>query len=325
MTVWREGGWIPAGKALTDPWGDPYAFVFGPHYVRTQLADLKAVLKPDELTEDERRRLDESGRPRLRAADRTAVAELLGRLGDDDYQTRERAQAELRARGPAVLGHLEDRLKTETDPEIVHRLQSLRKSVPKPSPAWPSEFGQLRFFVLSQDARPGYLRTNEMSASGGLKLLSTMEADLRSNDRDGNGVNDFWTGDVAGLCRRAPQESLEVYRKLGRSIETADAAPLEEPAERTPHKGYWFRALRRDKGVAPPEAYAQDTVGKGGPRTGNRNRFGFVCYPADYGVSGVRTFIVNESTSVFWKDTQGEPVEDWPDAAVLKREWTLLQ
>jgi hypothetical protein len=39
----------------------------------------------------------------------------------------------------------------------------------------------------------------------------------------------------------------------------------------------------------------------------------------------LRTLIINEATSVFWKDTQGEPVADWPDEVALKREWTLLK
>jgi hypothetical protein len=40
---------------------------------------------------------------------------------------------------------------------------------------------------------------NERSASAALKERAVAEADLRANDRDRNGVNDFWTADVQGL------------------------------------------------------------------------------------------------------------------------------
>src|SRR6187455_1337140 len=57
--------------------------------------------------------------------------------------------------------------------------------------------------VISAIAIPGLLSSqrasNERGASTALKTLSSAEADFRSNDRDGNHENDFWTADVKGL------------------------------------------------------------------------------------------------------------------------------
>src|SRR5258708_732588 len=41
--------------------------------------------------------------------------------------------------------------------------------------------------------------SNERIASTTLKQFTSAEAEFRANDRDRNGVNDFWTGDVSGL------------------------------------------------------------------------------------------------------------------------------
>src|ERR1044071_8976237 len=57
--------------------------------------------------------------------------------------------------------------------------------------------------IIAAIAIPGLLSSqrasNERNASTSLKTLTSAEADFRSNDRDGNKVNDFWTGNVAGL------------------------------------------------------------------------------------------------------------------------------
>src|SRR5437762_14334198 len=61
----------------------------------------------------------------------------------------------------------------------------------------------LVLIVAALMAIPGLLSSgrssNEMNARHSMKTLSSAEADFRANDRDGNHVNDFWTGDVKGL------------------------------------------------------------------------------------------------------------------------------
>jgi len=325
MRVWPEGGWLPA--APKDP---RFRMLVTDRLIRIEATDPNAALQGSQLTEVEQRRLDEIAQPRVRQADRATVATLLGRLGDDDFDVRVRSQAELREWGAGILSMLEERLKGETDTEVIYRLQTLRKGLPKPEPAWPSQLGSLGFLLLSEDVRPEDLRGNEELAASALKIIAAAEADFRASDRDGNGVNDFWTGDVAGLYLLTPKGERFAIKMIGVTLATADARPLPResgatPAPPLPRHGYWYRALRKDRSAPAPQEYALDTTGAGGPKTFNRNRFGFVAYPAEYGVTGARTLIINESTSILWKDTRGEPVEDWPDDVALKREWTLLK
>ena len=53
------------------------------------------------------------------------------------------------------------------------------------------------------------------------------------------------------------------------------------------------------------------------------SRFGLVAYPAEYGVTGRYTYMINENNTIFRKDTQGEPVTDWPEDNSL-REWSKI-
>ena len=57
--------------------------------------------------------------------------------------------------------------------------------------------------IIAAIAIPGLLSSqraaNERNASTSLKTVSTAQADFRSNDRDWNHVNDYWTYNLAGL------------------------------------------------------------------------------------------------------------------------------
>ena len=116
------------------------------------------------------------------------------------------------------------------------------------------------------------------------------------------------------------------------SVATADAAPLkagaakgeyagmEKFASMQPRNGYLFRVLKRYLPADVP--YALDTGGS--PAMGavhNNSRFGVCAYPAEYGIGGLRTYIINEGNTIFWKDTGGRPATDWPRDGDLKAGW----
>src|SRR5262245_35740700 len=65
--------------------------------------------------------------------------------------------------------------------------------------------------VLAAVAIPGLVSAqrsaSERSASTSLRTIATANHDSRANDRDGNRITDFWTGDVAGLALIVPQMS----------------------------------------------------------------------------------------------------------------------
>jgi hypothetical protein len=160
---------------------------------------------------------------------------------------------------------------------------------------------------------------HEREVSRLLKSLTSAEADFRANDRDWNHVNDFWTGDVAGLYYVTPnvQGAPPEIRLIERGIAEADARPLKPlvPAP-VPYHGYYFLAMDEDDGLRgdPERLYKQDTDGN--PFMGkvhNTSKFGFCAYPAQYGVTGRFTYIVNENNTIFRINLGGQAMPHFPD------------
>jgi hypothetical protein len=152
---------------------------------------------------------------------------------------------------------------------------------------------------------------NQRNASSTLKTLCSAEWDFHENDRDANGVKDYWTGDVAGLYR---------FGLIERCVAEADAHPLVPLVPKPiPHNGYYFVALQMDESVNPPEVYAQDTDKKSG-NVHNLVRFGFLAYPAKPESPAMRMYIVNEGNSVFSSSEFPLP-KNWPADDGL-RKWS---
>jgi type II secretory pathway pseudopilin PulG len=201
----------------------------------------------------------------------------------------------------------------------------------------------------------GRRASNERQASTSLKTISSAEADFRANDRDGNGVNDFWTGDVKGLytmtcaaVRGAHGDSSDPpIRLIELSVAGADAdsahlaaggenMALRDFTRRYPRDGYWYIALLNDRSVTndPQSRYKQDTGGS--PPMGrchHHQKFGFAALP-DSPRSGKTLIWINENNSLFWRsadlqlpsgysipaslDEGATPCLDWPDDQQLK-------
>jgi hypothetical protein len=177
-----------------------------------------------------------------------------------------------------------------------------------------SAFGAYFFVII-----PDQCRSNERDAMATLKMLSAVEADFRANDRDWNHVNDFWTGDVAGLYYIKSHEkgNEKEIHLIDRGVAEADGAPLKALVQSPiPYRGYVFIVLDEDDTLegSDERIYRQDTGGN--PPMGkvhNTSKFGFCAYPAKYGVTGHHTFIVNENNTVFKLDIGGKPVRHWPN------------
>jgi hypothetical protein len=144
------------------------------------------------------------------------------------------------------------------------------------------------------------VRGNEREVSLALRSLVDAEASFCSNDIDHNDVADYWTGDVAGLYYHHPL--------IEKSIALADVRPLKPLAPApTPRMGYYFVAMESDDSSGKAVPYKVDTDEKNG-KVHNCWRFGFCAYPAEYGVTGRFTFLINEAGMMFKLDTGGEPV-----------------
>jgi len=172
---------------------------------------------------------------------------------------------------------------------------------------------------------PGLLSSerasNERNASTSLKTLTSAEADFRANDRDGNGVNDFWTGDVSGLCYvKAPDTQIEL-KLIEPDVAKADAKPLFPILKRT-KAGYYYLALDRDDNFQGPEGdYKQDTD-KSGQKVHHTSKFGFCAFPKSGG-DGKYIFFVNENNTIFrWEGTG--PRSSFPSDASLKSFWSRM-
>jgi hypothetical protein len=148
---------------------------------------------------------------------------------------------------------------------------------------------------------------NERAASAALKTLASAEADFRGNDRDGNKIQDFWTGDVAGLYYLKPQGSGEPIKLIEQGV--ADADPSRPGAK--PYHGYWFIALDNDESGDP---YRTETSGWGteGQLKYNHSKFGFCAYPAEPDVTGQAVFMLNEGNTIFKNTKKKGPILKWP-------------
>jgi outer membrane lipoprotein-sorting protein len=332
MSVWPEGGWMPGGSLPADPWGQPLRMVSEEDSVRIQVQDPAArriTLK--ELTKEERASLEATARPRLAPEDAKALNGLLADLADDDLDRREKAEGRIRAMGLPVVPALEARILAEKDVEARGRLEGIRRSIKVPKAPWMTELQLLSHEVQPrQGGLSGQTASNERNASACLKTIATAQADFRANDRDNNKINDFWTGDVASLYTLVPDGSKEAIKLIELSVAAADAAPLDDGAEirkssrPAPKAGYHFRAMTTDNSSGTPEPYGMDTGGvKSRGKVYNHSRFGVCAYPAEYGVGGTKTYIINEGNTIFVRDTEGEPVLEWPGDAEL-RDWSKL-
>jgi len=162
------------------------------------------------------------------------------------------------------------------------------------------------------------IAANERSAVASLKALVAAETDFKKNDRDGNGLHDFWVGDVSGLYRF--MHGNKEIKLIEKSLADADVAPLkaqnlsplklEKPV---PRAGYLFTVLGKYGDNDKAEPYHS-----GGFR--NEHRFAFAAYPAEHAKSGRATFVVGESGTVWKKDLGGKPPEAFLESP-WKEDW----
>ncbi|HLY08326.1 MAG TPA: DUF2950 family protein [Planctomycetota bacterium] len=169
-------------------------------------------------------------------------------------------------------------------------------------------------FIVWPQWRDHRIAENQRDAGNAIKTLTSAEAVYRADDLDGNGVHDFWTGDVAGLYR---------YGLIERGVAEADVRPIHPLVPKpVPFHGYYFVSMLRDESEPPIEDLRLDTDGRSG-KVHHLLRFGFCAYPAEFGVTGRWTFIVNENNTVFWRRTNGDPMDYWPCHEEQRQDWGL--
>lgn len=149
---------------------------------------------------------------------------------------------------------------------------------------------------------------NERLAGMVLKTLASAEADFRANDRDGDGRQHFWRGDVAGLRFLSPPGGMPIGL-IELDAAAADDRPLPNYLGKVPQRafhGYRFRAIRH-----PDET----------PNRLDPHRFAFVAYPVNQ-YCGRRMLIIDENNSIrSCCVEQFDGIDVFPTDAELRADW----
>jgi hypothetical protein len=148
---------------------------------------------------------------------------------------------------------------------------------------------------------------NELDAIQAALAYVDAQNDYAEKDRTGEGAGVYAQrivsepGKMNGLYWPASQGGDE--SPLGELIAQATSQGYSVGGGRTPYHGYYFKILTKQGPNVPGGALDYVVRGKmiGG--------FALVAYPAEYGNSGVMTFLVNHSGVVFQKDLGARTAE----------------
>lgn len=115
--------------------------------------------------------------------------------------------------------------------------------------------------------------------------------------------------------KRSPAGTLEYADSIASTRVPKEFAAAAGPHPAHPYHGYYFRVLKQQGPNAPGGAHPY-TYGKTNAMIGG---FALVAWPAQYGVTGVHTFVVNQDGVVYEKDRgpqSSTPVTSFdPDAS----------
>jgi hypothetical protein len=155
------------------------------------------------------------------------------------------------------------------------------------------------------------MEANETVAIGSLKAIHAAECVWRQTAMSGTGKTDYWTYDVSALYRMLKGGRMSMYITLDLAKADANSHPDDIIAPNItedwnaikstcgPKAGYWFKALKESE---PGTPYNINVYAGTATACANDYLFGFCAFPAEYGVSGIRTFISNERGDVYSKD-----------------------
>jgi hypothetical protein len=205
--------------------------------------------------------------------------------------------------GFAQMAHQKYRI--EKDPMNLHRviLDIGPDDWPFPVPiievngkwSFSSEQGEL-------EVRARRIGANELDTIETLAAAVTAQQQYAEADRDADGILEYAEyimsspGKTDGLC--SDKSSYNLPKEFG---EAEVRAGKSKP---TPYHGYYFRVLDAQGPNAPGGAHKYVVDGKH-----MMAGFAFVAWPAEYGVTGIHTFIVNRDGDIYEKDL-GKPASN---------------
>jgi hypothetical protein len=176
----------------------------------------------------------------------------------------------------------------------------------KNSDSWQFDAEQGRREILNRR-----IGRNELSVLGAIRGYEEAQFDYAVSDRDDDGVSEYAQklqsepGKFDGLFWEA--ENGQPQSPLGPLFAEAKAegykvkgATTQKPA---PYHGYYYRILTRQGSNVPGGKY--DYIINGNMIAG----FALVAFPAQYGSSGIMTFVVNHQGKIFQKDLGSKTAE----------------
>jgi hypothetical protein len=147
-----------------------------------------------------------------------------------------------------------------------------------------------------------WIGRNELSAIQVCLAFVDAQRDYASKDRNGDGVLEYAQKFISDPGKKnglywETQEG-EEQSPLGPLVGEAQKAGYQKKSgnEPTPYHGYFYKILNAQGKDAPRGAYNYVVNGR---MTGG---FAMVAYPAEYGSSGIKTFIVSQDGVVYEKD-----------------------
>jgi len=238
-----------------------------------------------------------------KAEDTNAFRVIFGPVGEEiENPDRVQAANELSAFNAAVDQH--QQLVHKTDTECV--LEIGNNSWPFPVPI--VKRGNQWFFDTEagkDEILNRHIGKNELATLQVVRAYVEAQREYASKDRDGDDVLEFAqkfesaTGTKDGLYW--PLDLDGEVSPLGPLVAEAQAKgygrnPRKVGSKANPYHGYFFKILTRQGSAAPGGKY--DYLINGNMIGG----FALVAWPAEYGESGIMTFIVNQQGRVYQKN-----------------------
>jgi len=146
---------------------------------------------------------------------------------------------------------------------------------------------------------PSRIIPNETAAVAALRTYVAAQETFIAGDLDGDGVKS-----ACGPANARFPDYTHLHSAAGRDGEPLRLIPANMAAAKlgaagaTPRAGYWFADIAADSDGQPYD-----------PKT----RYGLCAVPAEYDVTGRKTFVVDDSGTVWQKDNGGQPVGQFPD------------
>jgi hypothetical protein len=252
---------------------------------------------------------EEAANALLAALEKDDIAALLEIFGPEyQEQLASGDEAQDRANRQQVLAAAREVMQLRADGDSTRTMVIGKQAWPMPIPIVKGAGG------WSFDTAAGIdeiiarrIGANELATVANLRAYLEAQAEYAGADRDGDDVLEYaqrinsTRGQKDGLYWEVAEGSVEDVSPFGPFI-AERAAYLGDREPGDPFMGYYYRILTRQGANAPGGRY--DYIINGNMIAG----FAMIAFPAEYGGSGVMTFIVSHTGRIYEKDL-GEKTE----------------